>query len=531
MRLKKFLSAALSAAMLISCVSFGGGTVVQAAGEMNIARNLQISAYSGTEGDFPVSSVNDGRGDDTQNDNYRWFSKEALKGSGARGNAAYLIFDLGENGPRSFSGIDIRFHNMAYATNYKILTTDNSTITTESLLAKDRVPEGWKVLYEKTHQETDSAYLHKEVQRTNGVVRSYMQECIENLIVIKSFANEHAVCGKLNQFQKDNYRIRIKRNAISNLANTLVYVLFTAGYYAALVWGAFQISFGVMTFGTLTAFLQIIQQIRAPFRNVSGLIPQYYSMQASAERLMEIEDMEEESQKIRIEDVSEFQKDFRAIVAEHVTFAYQNGDIILDDVSLRVNKGDLIAIVGESGIGKSTMMKLMLHLMPCESGKLYFETVNGKIEIDAGTRNVFSYVPQGNMIMSGTIRENITFCNHDIGEEEIRKAAEIACIWDYIETLPQGLETVLTERGEGLSEGQVQRIAIARAILNDAPILLLDECTSSLDKDTEWKVLQNLKKMNTKTIICISHTAAGVACCDRVVEIENKKFKEVSNDD
>ena len=315
------------------------------------------------------------------------------------------------------------------------------------------------------------------------------------------------------------------------MANTLVYVLFTAGYYAALVWGAFQISFGVMTFGTLTAFLQIIQQIRAPFRNVSGLIPQYYSMQASAERLMEIEDMEEESQKIRIEDVSEFQKDFRAIVAEHVTFAYQNGDIILDDVSLRVNKGDLIAIVGEKKKKKSTMMKLMLHLMPCESGKLYFETVNGKIEIDAGTRNVFSYVPQGNMIMSGTIRENITFCNHDIGEEEIRKAAEIACIWDYIETLPQGLETVLTERGEGLSEGQVQRIAIARAILNDAPILLLDECTSSLDKDTEWKVLQNLKKMNTKTIICISHTAAGVACCDRVVEIENKKFKEVSNDD
>ena len=173
MRLKKFLSAALSAAMLISCVSFGGGTVVQAAGEMNIARNLQISAYSGTEGDFPVSSVNDGRGDDTQNDNYRWFSKEALKGSGARGNAAYLIFDLGENGPRSFSGIDIRFHNMAYATNYKILTTDNS-ITTESLLAKDRVPEGWKVLYEKTHQETDSAYPKDHFEGKTEVGRYVM---------------------------------------------------------------------------------------------------------------------------------------------------------------------------------------------------------------------------------------------------------------------------------------------------------------------------------------------------------------------
>ena len=260
------------------------------------------------------------------------------------------------------------------------------------------------------------------------------------------------------------------------------------------------------------------------------MIPQYYSMQASAERLMEIEQLEEESQQVQIEDVAKFQQDFQALVAEHVTFAYQNGDPVLEDVSLRVNKGDLIAIVGESGIGKSTMMKLMLHLMPCEKGTLYFETAHGKIGIDAGTRNIFSYVPQGNMIMSGTIRENITFCNHEIGEEEIKRAAEIACIWDYIETLPQGLETVLTERGEGLSEGQIQRIAIARAVLNDAPILLLDECTSSLDKDTEWRVLQNLKKMNTKTIICISHTAAGVACCDRVVEIENRKFKEVSNE-
>ena len=149
------------------------------------------------------------------------------------------------------------------------------------------------------------------------------------------------------------------------------------------------------------------------------------------------------------------------------------------------------------------------------------------MEIDAGTRTVFSYVPQGNMIMSGTIRENITFCNPKVTDEEIQRAARAACIWDYIETLPNGLDPVLSERGEGLSMGQIQRIAIARAILDDAPILLLDECTASLDKETEWNVLQNLKKMNTKTIICISHTAAGVQCCDRAVRIENRKFKEV----
>ena len=145
-------------------------------------------------------------------------------------------------------------------------------------------------------------YLHKEVQRTNGIVRSYMQECLENLIVIKSFVNEHAVGGKLDEFQKDNYKVRIKRNTISNLANTMVYVLFTAGYYAALAWGALQISVGAMTFGTLTAFLQIIQQIKAPFRNVSGLIPQYYSMQASAERLMELEAMADEQAESKILD-------------------------------------------------------------------------------------------------------------------------------------------------------------------------------------------------------------------------------------
>ncbi len=372
-------------------------------------------------------------------------------------------------------------------------------------------------------------YLHKEVQQTNGVVRSFMQECVENLIVIKSFANEQAVGSKLNEFQRANYKIRIKRNAISNFANTMVYVLFTAGYYAALVWGALQISAGMITFGTLTAFLQIIQQIKAPFRNMSGLIPQYYSMLASAERLQELEALQDEKEESKVLDTQAFYENFQAIVAKDVTFSY--GDFpVLQNVSLRVEKGELLALVGESGIGKSTMMKLLLHLMPCENGELYFEMKDGIQRIDAGARRVFSYVPQGNMIMSGTIRENITFCSGNASEEEVIGAAKAACIWDYIETLPKGLDTVLAERGEGLSEGQIQRIAIARAILNDAPILLLDECTSSLDKDTEWKVLQNLKRMNTKTILCISHTAAGVECCDRVLRIEDRRFIEVEKE-
>ena len=372
-------------------------------------------------------------------------------------------------------------------------------------------------------------YLHKEVQRTNGKVRSYIQECVENLMVIKSFTNEEAVCDKLKEFQSENYHIRVKRNTVSNLANTLLYVMFTSGYYAALVWGALQISVGAMTFGTLTAFLQIIQQIRIPFQNVSGLIPQYYSMQASAERLMEIEQMEEESFQPMLLNLSEFEKDFQAIIAEQVTVSYEDGAHVLEKVSLRINKGDFAVIVGESGSGKSTLMKLLLQLIACEQGQLYFETAQGKIPIHAGTRNVFSYVPQGNMIMSGTIRENITFCNDKTDESAICNAAKAAGIWEYIKTLPQGLDTMLSERGEGLSEGQIQRIAIARALLNDAPILLLDECTSSLDKETERSVLQNLKKMSGKTIICISHTEAGISCCNRVFRIKNRMLKEEMN--
>ena len=371
-------------------------------------------------------------------------------------------------------------------------------------------------------------YLHKEVQRTNGKVRSYIQECVENLMVIKSFTNEEAVCDKLKEFQSENYHIRVKRNTVSNLANTLLYVMFTSGYYAALVWGALQISVGAMTFGTLTAFLQIIQQIRIPFQNVSGLIPQYYSMQASAERLMEIEQMEEESFQPMLLNLSEFEKDFQAIIAEQVTVSYEDGAPVLEKVSLRINKGDFAVIVGESGSGKSTLMKLLLQLIACEQGQLYFETAQGKIPIHAGTRNVFSYVPQGNMIMSGTIREN-TFCNDKTDESAICNAAKAAGIWEYIKTLPQGLDTMLSERGEGLSEGQIQRIAIARALLNDAPILLLDECTSSLDKETERSVLQNLKKMSGKTIICISHTEAGISCCNRVFRIKNRMLKEEMN--
>ncbi len=369
-------------------------------------------------------------------------------------------------------------------------------------------------------------HLHRQVQETNGRVRSFVQECLENVIVIKSFANETAINQKLDNLHRENYKIRLKRNAVSNFTNTCVYIVFTVGYYAALAWGAFGIVSGRFTFGTLTAFLQIISQIRSPMRNISGLIPQYYSMLGSAERLMEIEKLKSEKVGERIEDMKTFQEEFLGIKGEHITFRYDEDETVLEDVSFFIPKGTVTAIMGESGAGKSSLMKLMLSIQNPEKGELFLECKNSRIRINPGVRNAFSYVPQGNLVLSGTIRENLVFGREHVSKEEIEQAAKAACIWEEIQKLPDGLDTVLLERGIGLSEGQIQRITIARALIADAPILLLDECTSALDQDTEKLVIQNLKNLKNKTILCISHRSAILEYCDQVLEIEKKKVKE-----
>ena len=370
-------------------------------------------------------------------------------------------------------------------------------------------------------------YLHKEVQSTNGKVRSFLQECVENIIVIKSFVNEKPILEQLNRYQEKNYEIRKKRTAVSNIANTAVYVLFSGGYYTALVWGALRIADNQMTFGTLTAFLQIINQIKAPFRSMSGLLPQYYSMTASAERIMEFQELYEEQIKRTIMDVSTFYQEMRAIELKNAVFAYEDEEMVLQGADLRIEKGEFVAIVGLSGAGKSTLFKLLLSLEQLKSGKFYFDTIKGRVPIDAGARPLFSYVPQGNLILSGSIRENIAFGESNVSQKEIEEAAKTACILEEIKTFPEGFDSRIGEHGIGLSEGQAQRIAIARAVLSKAPILLLDECTSALDSETEAKLLGNLRKLKGKTILCVSHKDATIQSCDRIVRLNNKKFEEL----
>jgi ATP-binding cassette subfamily B protein len=290
-----------------------------------------------------------------------------------------------------------------------------------------------------------------------------------------------------------------------------------------LVWGATAISKNAITYGTLTAFLQLVSQVRAPLQNISGILPQYYSAMASAERLMTIENLESEPESIGETELSELKENFQKVSIKNLAFSYDD-EIILKNCSFEFERGKITAITGESGSGKSTLFKLLLGLYEPLGGSLNF---NDDIPINSSTRGMFAYVPQGNMILSGTIRENITLCNPDVNEEEIIKAAKTAAIYDFITTLPDGFDTVLSERGAGLSEGQIQRLSIARALLFDAPILLFDEATSALDEQTETTLLSNIKELPDKTVLFITHRNTSISVCDSIIHVKDKIFTKI----
>ncbi len=366
-------------------------------------------------------------------------------------------------------------------------------------------------------------HLHKEVSKSEGDTRSFIQESFANIVVIKTFESEKPILNKLSEYMEKNLKLRIKRNIYSVIVNTLLYFFFTFGYYIVLVWGSSQLSTGVLTFGTLNYYLQLISILRAPLQNVSSIIPTYYSMIASAERLIEIENMGDEPECLPKEELTGIKKDFEEISVNNIAFAYDK-ELVLKNCSFKIKRNCITAITGESGSGKSTFFKLILGLYEPTGGSITF---NDGTSVNASTRGMFSYVPQSNMMISGTIRDNITLCNPDITEEQIIAATKSAVIYDFIKTLPDGFDTVLGERGAGLSEGQLQRVSIARALLFDAPILLLDESTSALDEETETQLLSNIKNISGKTILFITHRHTSLSVCDTIVHVEDKKYEVV----
>lgn len=365
--------------------------------------------------------------------------------------------------------------------------------------------------------------LHKKCQESDGKISSFMQESMQNLLMIKSFSGENYMSEKSDELQEAGYKLKIKRNTISIFANIGLYLCFSAGFYIALVWGAYRLALGEISYGTMTMFLQLINQVQTPFLSLSGLLPQYYSAIASAERIIELENLPNEHYGSEAVEAEKLYKSLKSIKVNNISFAY-DCENVLENACCEIKKGEFAAIAGTSGVGKSTLLKLLLGIITPSEGEIVLETNEKTITADKSTRKIFSYVPQGNMILSGTIRDNIRFAKSEASDDEIIRCARLAEIWDFIEELPDGLDTVLGERGVGLSEGQVQRIAIARALLYDSPILLLDESTSALDEATEAAVLTNLKSIKSKTCIIISHKKAALEICDKIIAIKDGKI-------
>ncbi len=365
--------------------------------------------------------------------------------------------------------------------------------------------------------------LYIKTQKTESKVRSFTQEVIENILVVTVFDASQSVKAKFKELISEHNKNKWNRAGFQAVTTTLMSLGFRFAYMLAFVVCGFKLLASTISFGTITAVLQLITQLQNPFKNLSGLLPAYYQMIASAERLYEIIALSSDEDEDDRVDTKEFYSRLTSVEFDNVTFKYDR-DTVLENSSISVNKGDFVAITGISGIGKSTMLKMMLGVITPESGAINFKTADGCFKPSKKYREMFSYVPQGNMLLSGTIYENITFMSKGKSDEEVRRAVELSCCSDFVDELPEGLNTVIGERGRGLSEGQVQRIAIARAILHDAPIMLLDEATSALDESTEERVLRNIKTIDNCTCVIVSHKKAALSVCNKEVMIENKRF-------
>lgn len=361
--------------------------------------------------------------------------------------------------------------------------------------------------------------MHKKIQESDGQLRVFLSERISNLMLIKSYAGEEQTARGAAEKMQAHKAARMKRNRFSNLCNIGFGAAMHGMVLVGVIYCAYGILSGTVTYGTMTAIMHLTAQIQSPLANLTGFIPQWYAMLASAERLMEAESFAEENACAEIGEVLSYYRDqFRVLGLREARFGYKEKEApageaapVFDHMDLEIRKGECVALTGPSGCGKSTVLKLLMCLYPLDGGERY---IDGQ-PLTAKFRRLFAYVPQGNALMNGTIREIVSFADPAAAGDDarLRNALAIACADGFVDDL----DAVLGERGSGLSEGQMQRIAIARAIFSESPILLLDEATSALDEGTERQLLENLQKLTDKTVVIVTHRKAALEYCGRVV--------------
>lgn len=366
--------------------------------------------------------------------------------------------------------------------------------------------------------------LHKQMQESDGRLRVFLQERIGSLMVVKAFGAEEQTTREADEKMRSHQASRMKKKRFSILCNFGFGAAMHGMYLFGIVYCAWGILNDAVSYGTLTAVMQLIGQIQAPFANISGYLPRWYAMIASAERLMEAEAYAREEQKaLPRKEISRFyREEFCALGLRDACFSYPGEDMppVLKLMSLEIRKGETVAFTGHSGCGKSTVLKLLLALYPLDGGERYLRCMDGtERSLTSAHRRLFAYVPQGSALMNGSVRQIISFAEPEASgdEERLRRALEIACAAEFVSELENGVDMELGERGAGLSEGQLQRLAVARAIFSDAPVLLLDEATSALDEETEKRLLENLRALTDKTVIIVTHRPAVLTVCDREV--------------
>ncbi len=374
---------------------------------------------------------------------------------------------------------------------------------------------------------------NQKIKELNADMMSFQEDSFHNLQYIKAFGISSIINGRLAEKQRIYKKENLDYNKVTiimQIVMSLVGVIITFVSYA---WGIYRLWGGFISYGTMVMFLQLTFSLSNSFSSILKIIPYTINLGTSATRIMGIEELPIEKTVPTEEEQVFIDKSFSTgvmIKCKNATFSYsdEKNINILENCSFSTKVGETIAVVGGSGIGKTTLFRLILGLLKCNQGDITFENIYGDVvSVSPTTRKLIAYVPQGNTIIDGTIAENLRLIKPEATDDEIKNALRLSCAYDFVEKLPQGINSYIGESGKGFSEGQLQRISIARALIKDAPILLFDEVTSALDEETERQLLENIRTyLKSKTVIFVTHKLNALEFSDRVFKVENKQIQE-----
>lgn len=371
---------------------------------------------------------------------------------------------------------------------------------------------------------------NKKMFQSRSDMMAFTNESFQKIQSIKSLHLIELFKNRLDDVQGKYIKNAVDYNEFSVKTSAWLSFVSLAVSLLCLGWGVFRLWTGHITYGTMTLFLQLAKSLSSDFSSLIQMVPSAISATTSARRIMDITELEKESMgnTENIEAIEAEAERGIGIRLKDILFSYEKGDTVLKDINLTVNPGEIVALMGHSGCGKTTLLRIILGIVTLQNGTAELFTVSGKSEpFGAGTRQLISYVPQGNTVFSGTIADNLRMVDPEASDTKIEEALKTACAWEFVSAMPEGIHSVVGENGTGLSEGQAQRISIARAVLKKAPIILFDEATSALDEETGEIILENIKKkMKNCTCILVTHRTSILKVCTKIYKMRDHEIVE-----